>query len=349
MKIDLRENVIEDKINKYHESKIELPRPYLGASLLGHECPRFLWLTFRWAYKQEFPGRILRLFRRGQNEEETIVDDLRAIGVDMRFTGTHQLELSIAPHLGGHPDGIALSGVPTAEKTPHIFEAKTHNKKSFDELVKLHSVKESKFMHYIQMQIYTRRKGYTRALYYAVCKDDDRIYTERVKLDKDIADKYIKRGVEITLSDRAPNKISDNPSWYKCKMCPAYGLCHKKEPTKEVNCRTCAHSTPKPDGTWFCERHNGVIPTEFQYQGCRSHVLHPDLVPWEMTDYNQWSCKYNGNINGEDGMSSQEILNGFIGMLASEFKGEIVDGGEAPNGEFGRIYIPSRDDVEEDV
>ena len=51
----------------------------------------------------------------------------------------------------------------------------------------------------------------------------------------------------------------------------------------QVHCRTCALSTAKPDGTWTCERWSGaVIPDETQYEGCNSHVLHPDLVPWKL-------------------------------------------------------------------
>lgn len=49
-----------------------------------------------------------------------------------------------------------------------------------------------------------------------------------------------------------------------------------------INCRTCAHSTAKQDSTWRCERHEvDGIPVEFQREGCDSHVLHPDLVPWQ--------------------------------------------------------------------
>lgn len=48
-----------------------------------------------------------------------------------------------------------------------------------------------------------------------------------------------------------------------------------------INCRTCAWSTAKDDGTWRCERHDADdIPVEFQRTGCEDHALHDDLVPW---------------------------------------------------------------------
>jgi hypothetical protein len=45
-------------------------------------------------------------------------------------------------------------------------------------------VKVSKPMHWAQMQVYMLGTKIERALYVAVCKDDDRIYTERVKYDR---------------------------------------------------------------------------------------------------------------------------------------------------------------------
>ena len=50
----------------------------------------------------------------------------------------------------------------------------------------------------------------------------------------------------------------------------------------QVNCRTCAHSTAQPDGQWHCARWDAPIPVDAQREGCPSHVLHPDLVPWQL-------------------------------------------------------------------
>jgi hypothetical protein len=102
-------------------------------------------------------------------------------------------------------------------------------------------------------------------------------------------------------------------SWYLCKFCPSYDFCHISKTTKQVNCRTCAHSTPKDDGTWHCARWGDTIPTEAQYTGCNSHVLHPDLVPWKLTgSKGDWSAVYEAEgrqiVNGDDGYHSSEIV-----------------------------------------
>lgn len=299
MKIPEPEHSIQGLIDKHHEAQAEPPRPHMGCSQLGHPCDRWLWLSFRWAVQPQFPGRILRLFRRGQNEEETVVADLRAIGMDVRKTGSNQVRVNFGSHVSGSIDAIIESGVPEAKTSRHVAEFKTHSKKSFDDLEK-NGVEKSKFEHFVQMQLYMYGMDIDRALYVAVCKDDDRIYTERIRLDKAIAEKYIARGKRIALDNRMPPPLSTDPSWYQCKFCESYSFCHETKTTKQVNCRTCAHSTAKEDSTWRCERHEADgIPVEFQRQACDSHVLHPDLVPWERKDgLDQWTAVY--VIEGRD-------------------------------------------------
>lgn len=293
MKVPDRMHTIANLIDQAHEARVEKPRPHMGASTLGHPCERWLWLSFRWAVQPRFSGRVLRLFRRGQMEEATIVSDLRAIGMDIRSTGSSQSRVDFGCHVSGSIDGIIETGVPDAPAKRHIAEFKTHSRKSFDNLVK-NGVEKSKPMHYVQMQIYMAGKEIDRALYFAVCKDDDSIYTERVRLNKELAEKFINRGRRIALEDRMPPPLSTDPSWYECKFCDANDFCHNTNTTKHVNCRTCAHSTPLEDSTWRCERHdeNG-IPLDFQHVGCDSHALHPDMVQWEMAGgVDEWTPVY---------------------------------------------------------
>jgi hypothetical protein len=131
------------------------------------------------------------------------------------------------------------------------------------------------------MQAYMMGAGDDRALYYAICKDDDRIYTERVRFDKAVAQKAIDRGYRLVKADRMPPPISTDPTWFECRFCAAHEFCHKTKLTKEVNCRTCTNSTAREDGTWHCEQYDVALDFENQKQGCEAHVLHPDLVPWQ--------------------------------------------------------------------
>jgi hypothetical protein len=342
MKIPDSEHSIQAKIDKHHESLAEPPRPHMGCSQLGHPCDRWLWLSFRWAVQPQFTGRVLRLFRRGHNEEATIVSDLRAIGMDVRGAGKQQARVDFGAHVSGSIDGIIESGVPASPKKRHIAEFKTHSKKSFDDLVKAGAVASAKPEHFVQIQLYMHGTKIDRALYVAVCKDDDRIYTERVRYDQDVAERYIERGRRLALADRMPEPISTDPSWYQCKFCDAHEFCHKTKTTKHVNCRTCAHSTAKEDSTWRCERYDADgIPVDYQRQGCESHVLHPDLVPWSRKDgLDDWTAVYviDGRdvANGEGDVhvyTSREILanpkmcslgDEVVEKLRAEFDGRIV-------------------------
>lgn len=299
MKIPEPSHSISALIDQAHERRQEPPRPHLGASMLGHPCDRYLWLNFRWAVQEEFSGRILRLFRRGQLEENQIVRDLRSIGIDIRQTGSYQMRVDFGSHVSGSLDGIIERGVPEAPKKKHIAEFKTHSKKSFDDIEK-NGVEKSKPLHFAQCQLYMHGTEIDRALYVAICKDDDRIYTERIRYDEATALKLIEKGHRIALADRMPEPLSADPSWYQCKFCPAHEFCFYTKQTKHVNCRTCAHSTALEDSTWRCERHDADgIPVEFQRTGCDSHVLHPDLVPWQRKDSdNEWQAVY--FINGKD-------------------------------------------------
>ena len=292
------ENLI-DKIDAAHVAMQELPRPHFGASQAGHSCDRWLWLSFRWAVQPEFPGRILRLFRRGHNEENWIVSDLKAAGVSITHTGSNQKSIDFGSHIGGSVDGIIEGGVPEAPNKKHIAEFKTHALKSFND-VQSKGVEKSKPMHYWQMQLYMLGTGIDRALYIAVCKNNDELYMERVRLDKKGAEALLERCKNIAKADRIPDPISTDPSWWECKFCDAYDFCHKTKTTKHINCRTCAHATAEDDGEWSCARWESKgIPVEYQRTGCDSHVLHPDLVPWLIKPSNNpHEAVY--EINGKD-------------------------------------------------
>lgn len=288
MKIPEQNHSISSLIDKHHEAKREFPRAHLGCSQLGHPCDRYLWLSFRWAIIEQFSGRILRVFRRGQREEETITADLRAIGVDVRDS---QARVHFGAFVSGSVDGIAESGVPEAPHKRHVVEYKTHSLKSFNDLEKS-GVEAAKITHFVQMQLYMAGLEIDRALYVAVCKDDDRIYTERVRFQPEVAMKYVARGKRITLSERMPEPVSADASWYQCKFCAAHSFCFESHLTQEINCRTCALSTPCENSTFRCERYGAEIPHGAQYEGCDGHVLHPDLVPWQRGDGEELTAVY---------------------------------------------------------
>lgn len=302
-------------IYQHYERKTQSHRPHLGASRIGLPCDRALWYEFRHCQMPKFPGRILRLFETGHREEARVIANLRAIGIEVydrdprdpsKQINYHDLD---CPHFAGSLDGIGR-GFVEAPKAWHVIEIKTMNKKQFDTLESLSSgVKGLKPEHYAQMQIYMHWSKLDRAYYFCVCKDDDRIYGERVHYDKDAALELTERAHRIIYADVPPDKKSTNPDRPPCLWCEYKDLCYGHK-CADVNCRTCAHSSPYKTGTWKCAKKAYQTGSIF----CRNHIFIPDLVPMECTgaDADAGTISYITDygkeiINGPGNMSSEEI------------------------------------------
>lgn len=256
-------------------------RAHLGASVIGHACERYLWLLFRWAGREAFEGRLLRLFNTGQRAEAHFVDDLRSIGVQVHDVDEfgQQFRVShVGGHFGGSMDGAAL-GLPEAPKAWHVTEFKTHNDKSFKEL-ESKGVQEAKPLHYAQMQVYMGLTGMERALYLAENKNTSALYQERVHFDQAAFSALLERARRIIEAPEPAARLSNDPAWFACKWCAMHGICHGQQ-APEVNCRTCAHSTPDTKvngGAWKCERKAAAIDDAAQRQGCAGHRYIPILL-----------------------------------------------------------------------
>ena len=243
-------------------------RAHLGCSIIGRECTREIWYSFRWAAQVQWSGRMLRLFDRGNREEEVFVSLLRSIGCEVwdHTPNGDQYRVSFADgYIGGSIDGVA-KGIPGAPETPHLLEFKTHNDKSFQDMKKKGLI-ESKPAHYAQMQMYMKGMKLKRGLYMAVNKNNDEIYTERVSYDATVAKEYLGRGIDIVEARVPPPKISNRPDWYQCRWCNFSGQCHKGLPLSK-NCRTCDHVQMPGAGRWTCGRTNKDLSTTEQRNGC---------------------------------------------------------------------------------
>jgi hypothetical protein len=255
-----------------------VPRMYLGMSELGEPCSRRLWYGWRECGQEDFPGRLLRLFGTGLMEEPRVTEELRAIGVtvlDVDESGQQYGFVACNGHLQGHMDGAVL-GLIEAPKTWHVLEIKTHNAKSFAGL-QANGVKEAKPRHYAQMQLYMGSSGMDRAAYFAVNKDTDEIYLERVKFDPDAYGKLLAKAQYIVDEEQPPPRLSEDPSWFECRYCPHRDICHG-DAIPAPNCRNCAYSTPVADGKWHCEHYDSEIPDDVQRVGCDEHRFIPAIV-----------------------------------------------------------------------
>lgn len=244
-------------------------RSHLGASIIGRECARDIWYTANWVTAPRFDARMIRLLNRGHLEEARFIALLQMIGctVWQHDEAGKQFRISDADgYFGGSCDGVAV-GVPGLNSTtPCLLEFKTANDKSWLKLVE-EGVQLNKPEHYAQMQIYMHKLGLKHALYMSVNKNTDAIHAEFVVADYVTAEKNLEKARKIIQIQVAPQKISKDKTFWKCKFCNHRDVCHNgAEP--DVNCRTCVYSERIGDGKWRCNKHWIELDTQQQLAAC---------------------------------------------------------------------------------
>lgn len=174
-------------------------------------------------------------------------------------------------HHGGHTDGRArnipdhhLWGL-TADDWA-LTEYKTHNEKSFNELVAI-GVYQSKYGHYAQVQRYMQKMDLPLCVYMAVNKNNDDLYCEYIPLNPGYEAYLNMHAHEAIYSPKPPPRLSNSPSWFECRWCDARPQCHYGAP-HDKNCHSCSESSPVANGNWFCNRWQKVIPKDFEPIGC---------------------------------------------------------------------------------
>ena len=275
-------------------------RDYLGASEIGAECSRYLWLKFhKYVEPEQFPPRLLRLFQRGKNEELIFETHIYDLGIEIIETCTDQAGFKDG-FFSGHGDGIyMIDGERVAA------EAKTHSLKSFSTL-KRGQLRQTHPKHYGQCIVYSGKFNCAYALYMAVCKDNDELFIDVIPFNQEEYKEYCDKADYITAADKPPERIVGKASDFRCKFCHAHAVCWGLEMPR-VNCRNCTSVAKEPtNGVFHCEK-NKVLDTSGY---CGHHSFNPyaiqDLQQWEPIEFfpAERSVKYKKP-------SGETIINGF--------------------------------------
>jgi len=258
---------ILEKIDKYcAEIYDDGFRNHLGASQIGHNCSRYLWYQFRWVAHKKHTGRQQRLFQRGHLEEARFCEWLRGIGVEVSETGEdgkqHRVT-SCCGHAGGSLDGIGtLPGI--NEKV--LLEFKTSGTGSkFNKLLQ-NGVEIEREQHFCQMSFYGYKYNLQYALYMCINKNDDDLHVELIKLNWELGKQLEEKAKKIIKATEPPEKLSKNSTFWQCKSCDMFDVCHHDEKLMK-NCRSCVNAKPVKNAEWECAVY-GVIPKEFIRIGC---------------------------------------------------------------------------------
>lgn len=266
-----------------NKNKKSWVRRHLGASQIGTPCKRALWYALHWCSipSSASDGRILRLFETGQLEEERIITNLKDIGVCIESTQAYYHDAEY-PMISGSCDGIAY-GFKEYPEERVLLEFKTSNTKSFKCLCQ-NGIKEEKYQHYVQINLYLLWSGLKRALYIVVCKETDELYAEWVEFDADVANKELNKAKEILLAQKLPDRIetAKSEASMPCRFCDYKDICWSQE-LPLANCRTCLHCGYDTENKCFgcCLGHQFVDSPEITLD---CHRYNPFVLSWMVAD-----------------------------------------------------------------
>ena len=264
-------------------------RYHLGASQIGAPCKRAVWYALHWCTvpSSATDGRLLRLFDTGRLEEERIIANLRDVGVVIDTTQACFCDDEY-PMISGSCDGIA-HGFSEYPDEQILLEFKTSNTKSFKSL-REKGIKEEKYQHYVQINLYLLWSGLKRALYIVTCKETDELYAEWVEFDADVANAELVKAKEILLSQKlhARCETAKSEESMPCRFCDYKGICWLKD-LPMANCRTCLHCAYNPSTKKFdCCLGNCFADTPEIALDC--HRYNPFVLSWMIADISD-DCK----------------------------------------------------------
>jgi hypothetical protein len=212
------------------QRKNQEKRNYLGASMLGDECVRKIQLQYM-QHDSDFSAQTLRTFAIGHALEPLVAEWLRIAGFDLRTHDENDEQFGFSNadgKIAGHCDGIIFAG-PDCCKYPCLWECKTMNNKSWNDTAK-RGVLVAKSIYYIQIQLYMAYLSLDEnpCLFTALNKDTSELYHELIAFDAECAKRYSDRAVQIikaTENNELLPCVSNDPSFYKCKMCSLRNEC----------------------------------------------------------------------------------------------------------------------------
>lgn len=285
----------------------------LDTSIVSKPCNRYLWLMFHWALPTLSGLRILQK-KHEDAAKKVVKQHLLKIGCEIEDKKT----IELSNHIYGNHDGI-ITGVYAAEKTSHILIIDFVESSVFN-LFKENTLQTVSYEKFVECQILMAAESLQRCLYLCINKDNSEYISERVKYDMKVAIPVMQRAISVIQEDVIPDGISFDSNSITCKECPAKEFCFETGKTKQVNCRTCAWSSPH-ENYFICKKHNSEIPIEHQDKVYDCHSINPELVPWIVesdlpkinanNDYT-WSINYficeNVISNGEGFEKSSRLL-----------------------------------------
>lgn len=217
----MTKGIITKLIDESFNHEAEVPRDYLGASMIGNPCLRSVWYSYNKIPTEPFTAKQKRTFAIGSLLESFILSSIEFSGCKvLRFC--EALQDKEIPELKGHVDAYLAD---SSFNPIAVLEIKTARDSSFKIFVNK-GIKQWSPVYYAQLQAYMGMAGINEAYIVVLNKDTSEIFDEQVLFDE-IEYEVIKNKAKIILrADEAPEKINNSPLFYLCRMCRYKNICH---------------------------------------------------------------------------------------------------------------------------
>lgn len=227
--------ILDAKMQERYEGQEK--RNYLGASMLGDECMRKVQLQYL-GNRASVSAQTLRTFDIGTLLEDLVAKWLQIAGFDLKIRNEEGQQFGFSTSEGrikGHIDGKIVDVSDDLKQFflhfPILWENKTLNNKSFQETAKK-GLMLTKPLYFSQVQLYMAYLQLEQCLFTALNKDSSELYFELIPFDSEAAQKYSDRAAQIikaSENNEAMPCISNDPSFFKCKMCGFRSICRNNE------------------------------------------------------------------------------------------------------------------------
>jgi hypothetical protein len=212
-----------------HAAVTELPRGFLGASAVGHECARQIQLS--WWCRPLLADRIRLIFSRGHFFEKEARERLIAAG--FVFAPPEALKfVALDGDLQGHADGILIAGpvMPEAYAFPCVWECKALNAKNwraverdgFAKVFPRYAVQISLYQAHLHKQ--------NPALVTCVNADTCELLHFSLPFNDAMASLWTGRAAEIIAATRKGEllpRFTNDPTDWRCRICDQRDRCWK--------------------------------------------------------------------------------------------------------------------------
>lgn len=216
------------------DAKTETRRNYIGGSAVGEMCERKLQYEFLNADKDEgsgFDARTRRIFHRGHQGEEWMVQWIRGAGFSLKTHGRDGKQFGFSDcndRFKGHVDGVITAG-PDGFSYPALWENKVLGAKGWRQLHK-HGIAKAYPKYAAQVATYQAYLQLAEhpAFFTALNADTMEIHLELVKFDQDLAQQCADRVARILQAvdhEETSPRVTEDPASFACKFCSFTEVC----------------------------------------------------------------------------------------------------------------------------